>query len=61
MKFVGEKDGVVTMRRVLPRYFSGAVHSVDLRKKMVYVSSIEGMLAVLDRLMEDGDRIIYQK
>jgi tRNA-dihydrouridine synthase B len=59
--FVGDKDGVVTMRRVLPRYFSGAVHATDLRKKMVYVSSVDGMLGVLDRLIEDGDRIIYQK
>ena len=59
--FFGEKDGVVSMRRVLPRYFSGVVHAVDLGKKMVYVSSVEGMLGVLDRLMEDGDRIIYQK
>jgi len=59
--FVGEKDGVVTMRRVLPRYFSGAVHASDLRKRMVAVSSVDDVHQVLDRLYEDGDQVIFNK
>ena len=61
VEFMGEKDGVVTMRRVLPRYFSGAVHASDLRKRMVDISSVDEMNAVLDCLILDGDRVIYQK
>ena len=59
--FFGEKDGVVTMRRVLPRYFSGAVHASDLRRRMVDISSVDEMNNVLGRLILDRDRILYQK
>lgn len=59
--FVGEKDGVVSMRRVLPRYFSGAVHASDLRKLMVDVSSVDDVHQVLDRLVTDGDQVIFKK
>ena len=59
--FVGEKDGVVTMRRVLPRYFRGAVYASDLRKMMVDISSVNEVVDVLDRLILEGDHIIYRK
>lgn len=59
--FVGAKDGVVTMRRVLPRYFSGVVHASDLRKIMVGISSVNEMVDVLDRLILEGDQVIYRK
>ncbi|TFH13187.1 tRNA dihydrouridine synthase DusB [Candidatus Bathyarchaeota archaeon] len=59
--YVGEKDGVVTMRRVLPRYFSGAVHATDLREFVVNISSVGGMLSVLDRLVEVGDQVVFQR
>ena len=59
--FVGETDGVVTMRRVLPRYFSGAVHASDLRKEMVHISKVSDAHRVLDRITQSGDSIYYGK
>ena len=58
---VGEKDGVVSMRRVLPRYFSGAVHASDLRKEIVNISSRFDADSVLERITQSGDRIYYSK
>ena len=59
--YVGETDGVVSMRRVLPRYFSGAVHASDLRKEMVTMSSVSDAHRVLDRITQSGDSIYYSK
>lgn len=59
--FVGERDGVVTMRRVLPRYFLGVVHATDLRGSMDALYTVDDTHAVLDRLYEDGDQVVYQR
>ena len=59
--FVGERDGVVTMRRVLPRYFLGVVHATDLRGSMDALSTVDDAYAVLDRLYEDGDQVVFQR
>ena len=58
--FLGEKDGVVSMRRVLPRYFSGAVHASDLRKRMVEVNSVDDVNRVLKELTMNGDQIYFK-
>ncbi|MCW4013984.1 MAG: tRNA-dihydrouridine synthase [Candidatus Bathyarchaeota archaeon] len=57
--FSGEKDGVLTMRRVLPRYFMGAVHASDLRIRMTEISSKQDALSILDKLVQRDDQIIY--
>jgi tRNA-dihydrouridine synthase B len=59
--FMGETDGVVTMRRVLHRYFSGCVHAVDLRKRMDGLSKVDDMLSILDDLEMDGDKVVFRK
>lgn len=59
VELVGEKDAVVTMRRVLPRYFSGAVHASEIRKEMSFVFNVSDIQRVLDRVTLSGDRVYY--
>lgn len=59
--FIGEKDGVLTMRRVLPRYFTGAVYATDLRTLMVNISSISDVFDTLDDLVQIDDQIVYKR
>lgn len=59
VEHVGEKDGVLTMRRVLPRYFMGTVHASDLRTLMTSISSVDGMLGVLDRIVMNENSLVY--
>ncbi len=59
--FMGENDGVVSMRRVLPRYFIGCVHAVDLRKSMVQLSSVDNMLRLLDDLQMVGEQVVFDR
>ena len=59
--FSGEYYGVLFMRKVLPRYFIGAVHASDLRKKMMETSTVDGMHTILDKLTLKENCVIYQK
>ena len=59
--YVGEKDGVLTMRRVLPKYFMGAVHASDLRIRMDQLSTLEDALNELDRLIEVDNQVVYMR
>jgi tRNA-dihydrouridine synthase B len=59
--FYGEEDGVFEMKKILPKYFKGAVHAVDLRKSMVWASSYLDMLDLLDKLTESGDQIVFNR
>ncbi len=61
VEYVGEKDGVLTMRRVLPKYFTGAVHASDLRIRMDKIVTLRDAFDELDRLVEVDDRIFYRK
>jgi tRNA-dihydrouridine synthase B len=55
----GEKDGVLTMRRVLPRYFIGAVHATDLRIGMTSVSTIKEVLDKIDKITQIDDQMVF--
>jgi len=57
----GEKDGVLTMRRVLPRYFMGAVHASDLRTLMTSISSFDEMINILERIEDVNGSIFFQR
>jgi len=61
IEYSGEKDGVLTMRRVLPRYFMGAVHASDLRIRMTQISTVQDALDELDKIVQTDDNIIYMK
>lgn len=59
--FSGEKDGVLSMRRVLPRYFMGAIHATDLRTVMTRISSFDDMLNLLERIESVNGYMVFQR
>ena len=59
--FLGEKDGVVTMRRILHRYFMGCVHAVDLRKSTDGLTTVDDVNQLIDKLELVDDHAVFKR
>ena len=57
--FYGERKGLIMMRRILPKYFSGCRYINALRKEDQRAASFGEVQALLDRLHGDGPFVSY--
>lgn len=55
----GDVKGVVSMRRILPKYFIKCIHSSALKRDNQQATSIGEIRELLERLQEDGTCISY--
>jgi len=55
----GELKGVISMRRILPKYFTKCIHSSALKRDNQQATSIIEIRELLERLQGDGPRMYY--
>ncbi|MCX6642748.1 MAG: tRNA-dihydrouridine synthase [Candidatus Bathyarchaeota archaeon] len=55
----GEMRGVISMRRILPRYFTKCIHSSALKRDNQRATSIGEIIELLEHIQENGSRISY--
>jgi tRNA-dihydrouridine synthase B len=56
----GEVSGVVSMRRVLPRYFSGGYNVGELRRDVEAVTTIDEAEGLMGRIRETDSGLAYE-
>jgi tRNA-dihydrouridine synthase B len=59
--FYGEQKGVIAMRRVLHKYFSGCRRVNLLKLEAQRVTSLVEVQAILDRVHEDGPHMFFSE
>lgn len=60
-EFYGEESGVLNMRKILPKYFSGCYHAKDLKRDVEKVSTFSDVEALVGRLNETGSKVAYSE
>jgi tRNA-dihydrouridine synthase B len=55
----GELKGVISMRRILPRYFTKCINSSSLKRDNQRATSISEILELIEHIQENGFRIYY--
>ncbi len=58
-EYYGEVSGVVSMRRVLPRYFSGGYNVGELRRDVEAVTTVDESEGLLERIRETDSGLAY--
>ncbi len=59
IKHYGELKGVISMRRILPKYFSKCINHTSLERNIQYSTSLTEVTNLLDRLQQNGIQITY--
>jgi tRNA-dihydrouridine synthase B len=56
----GELKGVISMRRILPKYFTKCINSSSLKRDNQRATSIKDISELLAHLQEEGSKFSYQ-
>jgi tRNA-dihydrouridine synthase B len=51
--------GIISFRRILPKYFTGCINNGDLKRDMQHAKTIDDVNEMLARLHEDGAHLFY--